>query len=98
MHVHVRNEKATVYANVAVHADVDIKLVLHGGPEDGAAIHIGPDGPDLRIDFADVESLGRLAEVATDGVRQLREQEAGAGQTDIPTGEKGGPLVGSGAA
>ena len=69
-----RNDKATVYANVGVHADVAIRLALYGDGEDGAAIHFGNDGPDLCIDFADVDSLERLAVVAADGVRQLRQR------------------------
>lgn len=65
--------RASVYANVGVHADVEIKLALHAGDGNEAAIHFGADGPDLCIDFADVESLERLAAVAAEGVRRLRE-------------------------
>lgn len=70
----VRNDRAKVYANVGVHADVEITLRMYGDDEDGAAIHFGMDGPDLCIDFADVDSLERLAVVAADGVRRLRGQ------------------------
>lgn len=67
-----RNERATVFANVGVHADVEITLALYDDGGDGAAIRFGIDGPDLSIDFADVDSLERLAMVAADGVRRLR--------------------------
>ncbi len=68
------NERAHVYASVGMHADVEITLAMdrHGGV--GAEIHIGGDGPDLTMDFADVDSLDRLAAVAADGARQLRER------------------------
>jgi len=62
-------ERATVYANVGVHAGVEITLAVE---RHGAAIHIGHDGPDLIMDFADADSLERLAAAATDGARQLR--------------------------
>ena len=63
------NERAFVYANVGVHAGVEISLTVD---RHSAAIHIGHDGPDLVMDFADVNSLERLAAVAADGARQLR--------------------------
>jgi hypothetical protein len=44
----------------------------HGG--EGAAIHIGHDGPDLTLDFADTESMELLSSVAAEGVRQMRER------------------------
>lgn len=61
------SERAHVYASVGVHAGVEITLAVerHGGI--GASIHIGQDGPDLAMDFADIDSLERLAAVATDG-------------------------------
>jgi hypothetical protein len=68
----VRKDRPTIYASVGVHADVGITLTVYGDSDAGAAINFGPDGPDLCIEFADVESLERLAAVAADGVRQLR--------------------------
>lgn len=82
----VQNDRVAVYANVAVHADVEIKLVLHGDHLDGAAILFGPDGPDLRIDFADVDGLERLAVAAADGVRRLRGLTAAPGRDSAPSG------------
>ena len=55
-------ERAHVCPSVGMHADVEI--------------HIGGDGPDLTMDFADVDSLDRLASVAADGARQLRDRAA----------------------
>ena len=72
MAVGSRNNHATVYANVGVHVDVEITLTVDRCC--GAAIHFGHDGPDLVMDFADVDSLERLAAVAADGARQLRER------------------------
>jgi hypothetical protein len=79
------NEHATVYANVGVHAGVEITLVVesHGGI--GAAIYFGHDGPDLVMDFADVDSLERLSAVAADGARRLRER-ATANGLDLVSG------------
>jgi hypothetical protein len=65
-----RTSHATVYANVGVHADVEITVAVDR--HCGAAIHFGHEGPDLIMDFADVDSLERLATVAADGARQLR--------------------------
>ena len=65
-------ERATVYANVGVHAGVEITLAEEHNGGIGAAIYIGHDGPDLIMDFADIDSLERLAAVAADGARQLR--------------------------
>lgn len=67
-------ERASVYANVGVHAGVEITLAVE---RHGATIHIGHDGPDLIMDFADVDSLERLATVAADGARQLRARTTG---------------------
>jgi len=68
----VRKDKALVYANVGVHAEVEITLAMD---RDGdAAIYFGHSGPDVIMEFADVESLERLAVVAADGARRLRER------------------------
>ncbi|MPZ85237.1 MAG: hypothetical protein GEV28_34555 [Actinophytocola sp.] len=72
MEPHVRKDRALVYANVGVHADVEIALAMDLDGGEGAAIHFGHDGPDLIMDFADVDSLERLAAVAADGARRLR--------------------------
>lgn len=73
------SERAHVYASVGVHAGLEITLAVerHGGI--GASIYIGQDGPDLAMDFADIDSLERLAAVATDGARQLRARAAANG-------------------
>ena len=97
MAARVRNEKASVFANVGVHADVEITLKLYGDECDGAAIHFGTDGPDLCIDFADVDSLERLAVVAADGVRRLRGQMTEPDVTAVP-GSDADQLVGAGVA
>jgi hypothetical protein len=70
--VRVRNDRALVYANVGVHADVEITVTVsdEGG---GAFISIGPDGPDLRLEVADLASMERLATVATEGAQRMRE-------------------------
>ena len=76
-----KTTRASVYANVGVHAAVEIKLAVYGDADAReAAIHFGADGPDLCLDFADVESLERLAAVAAEGVRRLREP-AGSGES-----------------
>lgn len=72
MRMGVTNEHATVYANVGVHAGVEITLVVESNGGIGAAIYFGHDGPDLVMDFADVNSLERLSVVAADGARRLR--------------------------
>jgi hypothetical protein len=78
------SERAHVHASVGVHAGVEISLVVerHGGIS--AAIYIGQDGPDLAMDFDDIDSLERLAAVAADGARQLRARAAANGLD--PTG------------
>jgi|tagenome__1003787_1003787.scaffolds.fasta_scaffold20818238_1 hypothetical protein len=68
-----KTDRASVYANVGVHAGVEITLAVYGDDEKEAAIRFGAEGPDLCLDFADVESLERLADVAAEGVRRLRE-------------------------
>jgi hypothetical protein len=80
-----RNNRAEVYANVGVHADVEITLAVDRHCR--AAIHFGHDGPELIMDFADVDSLERLAAVATDGARQLRAR-ASANGLDLTTGAR----------
>jgi hypothetical protein len=65
-------ERANVYASVGVHAGVEITLSVERQGELGAEIHFGHDGPDLIMDFADADSLERLAEVAAEGARQVR--------------------------
>jgi hypothetical protein len=74
-----RTDKATVYTNVGVHGGVEIMVEPYDDGGDGAAVHFGFDGPELCIDFADVDSLERLATAAADGVRQLRERLAESG-------------------
>lgn len=69
----VREDKALVYANVGVHAEVEITLAMDR--EGDAAIHFGHSGPDVIMEFADVDSLERLAAVAADGARRLRERD-----------------------
>lgn len=82
-----------VYANVGVHADVEITLTMdrHGG--EGATIAFGHTGPDLNIDFCDVDSLQRLAAVAADGARQLQERIDANVQVDRRTKQLGGAGV-----
>ncbi len=78
MGARVRNDPALVYTNVGVHDDVEITLVMER--DEGAAIHLGRRGPDVIMEFADVDSLERFAAVAAEGARLLRErisQEAG---------------------
>lgn len=73
MGAQVRKEPPAVYANVGVHTDVEIKLVMYPDGEN-AAIAFGHTGPELTIEFCDVDSLERLAAVAADGARQLQER------------------------
>jgi len=68
-----KTDRASVNASVGVHAGVEITLAIHGDEEKEAEIHFGAEGPDLCIDFADLDSLERLAEVAAEGVARLRE-------------------------
>jgi hypothetical protein len=58
---------------VGVHADVEIKLLMDRAGGDATTMVFGHD-EELTIDFCDLGSLERLAAVATDGVRQLRER------------------------
>ncbi|MFC4852296.1 hypothetical protein [Actinophytocola glycyrrhizae] len=67
-------ERAHVHASVGVHAGVEITVALDRNGGISAEIHIGGDGPGLTMDFADVDSLDRLASVATDGARRLRDR------------------------
>lgn len=67
-----RKDRARVYTSVAVHADVEITLAMDRDGGDGATIHFGHDGPDVVMEFADVDSLERLSAVAADGARRLR--------------------------
>ncbi|MBV9139514.1 MAG: hypothetical protein JO115_01070 [Pseudonocardiales bacterium] len=77
----VRTDQALVYANVGMHADVEITLAMNAEGGEGAAIYFGHDGPDVIMDFADVDSLERLAAVATEGARQMRERIAANSRT-----------------
>jgi len=72
----IRKEPAMVYANVGVHADVEITLAMERDGGETAAIHFGHTGPEVIMDFADVDSLERLALVAADGARRLRDRIA----------------------
>jgi len=72
----VRKEPAMVYVTVGLHADVEITLAMDSDGGETAAIHFGYTGPDVIVDFADVDSLERLALVAADGARQLRDRIA----------------------
>jgi hypothetical protein len=85
MRMGATNERATVYANVGVHAGVEITLVVESNGGIGAAIYFGHDGPDLVMDFADVNSLERLSAVAADGARRLRAR-ATANSVDLVSG------------
>jgi hypothetical protein len=78
-----------VFANVGVHADVEITLTLEHDGGEGATIRFGLDGPDVKMDFADLDSLERLGAVAADGARQLRARitannPAAAGDAELP--------------
>ena len=77
MGARVRKEPPAVFANVGVHADVEIKLVMYPDGGEGATIAFGYTGPELTVEFCDVDSLERLAAVAADGARQLQERIAG---------------------
>ena len=68
-----RYESALAYANVAVHREVPIEMALAAHGVAAVEINIGL-GPELEVDFADVESLERLRDVAADAARQLRER------------------------
>ncbi|MPZ79470.1 MAG: hypothetical protein GEV28_03350 [Actinophytocola sp.] len=74
MEIRARKDPALVYANVGVHGGVEITLAMDPDGGDGAAIHFGQVGPDLVLDIADVGSLDRLAVVAAEGARRLRER------------------------
>lgn len=67
-----------MFANVGVHADVEIRLAMYPDGGEGATIAFGHTGPELTIEFCDVDSLERLAAVAADGARQLQDRIAGA--------------------
>jgi hypothetical protein len=70
----IRRDPASVYANVGVHTGVEITLALDAQDGEAAAIKFGHTGPELIVDFADVDSLERLSAVAADGARRLRER------------------------
>jgi hypothetical protein len=70
----VRKNRAMVYANVGVDAEVEIKLEVED--DDRMHIEFGGTGPDLILDIADLETMERLAEVAAEGVRLWLEDSA----------------------
>lgn len=98
MGARVRKDPASVYANVGVHDEVAITLALQDGDAEGAQIHFGCTGPELILDFADVESLERLAAVAADGARQLRERLTALYAGGATSAGEVGRLVGAGVA
>jgi hypothetical protein len=82
--MHNRNDQALVYATVAVQSGVEITLAMDRDAGPGAAIHFGHVGPDVIMDFADPDSLERLAIVAADGARQLRARIATSSEARVP--------------
>lgn len=70
-----RRAPATVVANVGVHDDVEIMLTMARDNGESAAITFGHQD-DMTVEFSDVDSLERLAAIALDGARQLRERIA----------------------
>jgi hypothetical protein len=74
MEARVRKEPPVVYVVVGVHADVEITLVMYPDGGEGATIAFGHTGPELAVEFCDVDSLERLSAVAADGARQLQER------------------------
>jgi hypothetical protein len=73
----IRKAPADVFVDVGVHADVEITLTMERDGGAGASIAFGHTGPDLTLEFCDVDALERLAAVAADGARQLRERLPG---------------------
>jgi hypothetical protein len=67
------SDQVTMYASVGIDADVDIKVRLSANNTEAVEINIGY-GPELILDVADVQSLERLRDVATEGARLLRER------------------------
>ena len=63
-------EQPVVFTEVGLHGDVEITLDWSG---ETPLIYIGHDSHTMLC-FADAESLDRLAAVAADGARQLRER------------------------
>lgn len=70
-----RTHSAAVAASACVDEAVEIRLRLNRQSSEVVSIDFGRH-EELTIDFCDVESLERLAAVATDGARQLRERTA----------------------
>ena len=77
MGARIRRAPADVFVDVGVHADVEITLTMERDGEARASIAFGRTGPDLTLEFCDVDSLARLAAVAADGARQLGERIGG---------------------
>lgn len=75
MTARARKDRATVYANVGVHAGVEISVDVESDGE-GALIEFGDTGPDLILDVADLDSMERLASLAAEGARVMRERIA----------------------
>ena len=73
MGAQVRNEPALIFTTVGVHADVEIKVRLAAEDAESAYLDFGRN-EELTIDFADVDSLQRLAAAAEEGARLLRER------------------------
>jgi hypothetical protein len=96
MGARVREGKALVYVDVGVQADVEITLVMDRDGGEGAAIQFGLDGPDVIMEFVDVDSLERLAAVAAEGARQLRDRITTNDRAAAPASD-GDLLVGAGA-
>jgi hypothetical protein len=69
----VRRDRASVYADVGVHADVEITVTVDSDG-DVAMVEFGKDGPDLRLEVADLDTMERLAKAATEGARTMRDR------------------------
>lgn len=70
-----RAQSAFIFATASVDSAVDIEVRMNSHDMRVATIGFGTD-QELIIDFCDVDSLERLAAVAADGARQLRERIA----------------------
>ena len=73
-----RNEEPVVFSEVALHSDVYIWVEFEKPGVESASVCFGRDGR-FRVTCANVDDLERLATVAADGARQLRERIAALG-------------------
>ena len=65
-----RRGDVSVFANAGVSADTSITLHMRRSDDDAVSILFGEER--ITLEFYDVESLERLRDLASEGIRRLR--------------------------